>query len=100
MESRPGRFSPQGLIFEAFKSSPTDLASYREGLWIFQDEGAQLAADLLPLGPDLIVSEIGAGRGGKTTHLAEAMGNSGLLVAVDSHTAASRNCSSMCGAGV
>jgi 16S rRNA (cytosine967-C5)-methyltransferase len=85
VESRPGRFSPNGLIFEAFKSSPTDLPSYGEGLWIFQDEGAQLAADLLPLGPNLLVSEIGAGRGGKTTHLAEAMGNSGLLVAVDSH---------------
>jgi len=85
VESRPGRFSPVGLIFEAFKSSPTDLPSYREGLWIFQDEGAQLAASLLGLGPDLRVSEIGAGRGGKTTHLAEAMGNSGVLAAVDSH---------------
>ena len=85
VESRPGRFSPQGLIFETVKSSPTDLPSYSEGLWIFQDEGAQLATGLLPLGPDLLVAEIGAGRGGKTTHLAEAMGNSGLLVAVDSH---------------
>ncbi len=85
VEARPGRFSPAGLIFEALKSSPTDLPSYREGLWIFQDEGAQLAPFLLPLGPDLRLGEIGAGRGGKTTHLAEAMGNSGLLVAVDSH---------------
>ena len=67
------------------KFSPTDLPSYREGLWIFQDEGAQLASGLLPLGPDLYSIQIGAGRGGKTTHLAEAMGNSGLLVAVDSH---------------
>ena len=32
------------------------------------------------------MAEIGAGRGGKTTHLAEAMGDTGLLVAVDSHT--------------
>jgi 16S rRNA (cytosine967-C5)-methyltransferase len=85
VESRRTRFSPAGLIFESLKSSPADLPSYREGLWIFQDEGAQLAADLLPLGPDLLVSEIGAGRGGKTTHLAEAMGNSGLIAAVDSH---------------
>jgi 16S rRNA (cytosine967-C5)-methyltransferase len=85
VESRRTRFSPVGLIFESLKSSPTDLPSYREGLWIFQDEGAQLAPDLLPLGPDLSLAEIGAGRGGKTTHLAEAMGNSGLLVAVDSH---------------
>jgi 16S rRNA (cytosine967-C5)-methyltransferase len=85
VEARPGPFSPVGLIFDSLKSSPTDLPSYREGLWIFQDEGAQLAPALLPLGPDLRLVEIGAGRGGKTTHLAEAMGNSGLLVAVDSH---------------
>lgn len=85
VESRPCRFSPTGLIFEAVQTSPTDLPSYREGLWIFQDEGAQLATCLLPLGPDLRLVEIGAGRGGKTTHLAEAMGNAGLLVAVDSH---------------
>ena len=50
VESRPGRFSPQGLIFESLKSSPTDLPSYREGLWIFQDEGAQLAPICFPWG--------------------------------------------------
>ena len=51
VEARPGRFSPVGLIFEAVHTSPTALASYREGLWMFQDEGAQLAAGLLGLGP-------------------------------------------------
>jgi 16S rRNA (cytosine967-C5)-methyltransferase len=85
VEARPGRFSPMGLIFEAVHSSPADLASYREGLWTFQDEGAQLASALLPLRPGQRLAEIGAGRGGKTTHLAEAMGNIGLLVAVDSY---------------
>jgi 16S rRNA (cytosine967-C5)-methyltransferase len=85
VESRPARFSPVGLIFATVQTAPTDLASYREGLWTFQDEGAQLATALLPLGPGLRLAEIGAGRGGKTTHLAEAMGDSGLLVAVDSH---------------
>jgi 16S rRNA (cytosine967-C5)-methyltransferase len=85
VEARPGRFSPVGLIFEALKTAPMDLPSYREGLWIFQDEGAQLVSGLLPLGPGLRLAEIGAGRGGKTTHLAEAMANSGLLVAVDNH---------------
>ncbi len=88
VEARPCRFSPQGLVFESVHTAPADLPSYREGLWLFQDEGAQLAAALLalgPEGPDLRLAEIGAGRGGKTTHLAEAMGNTGLLVAVDSH---------------
>jgi 16S rRNA (cytosine967-C5)-methyltransferase len=85
VEARACRFSPVGLIFEAFDTSPTDLPSYAEGLWTFQDEGAQLAAALLPLGFNLRLAEVGAGRGGKTTHLAEAMANTGLLVAVDNH---------------
>ncbi len=85
VEARPCRFAPAGLIFETVKTAPTDLPSYREGLWLFQDEGAQLVSYLLPLGAGGRIGEIGAGRGGKTTHLAEAMGNAGLLAAVDSH---------------
>jgi 16S rRNA (cytosine967-C5)-methyltransferase len=85
VEARRGRFSPAGLIFETIYAAPTDLTSYREGLWLFQDEGAQLLAGLLDLRPGLRLTEVGAGRGGKTTHLAEAMANAGLLVAVDSH---------------
>ena len=85
VEARPCRYAAAGLVFETVHSSPTDLASYGEGLWIFQDEGDQLASGLLGPVPDQRLAEIGAGRGGKTTHLAEAMGNSGLLVAVDNH---------------
>jgi len=85
VEARLGRFSPAGLIFETVLASPTDLSSYRQGLWLFQDEGAQLTCGLLPLKPGLRLAEIGAGRGGKTTHLAEALGNSGLLLAIDNH---------------
>ena len=40
---------------------------------------------LLPAAPGRCLGEIGAGRGGKTTHLAEAMANSGWLAAVDNH---------------
>ncbi len=85
VEARRSQLSPVGLIFESIQASPTDLPSYREGLWLFQDEGAQLISGLLPLKPGLRLTEIGAGRGGKTTHLAEGMANSGLLLAVDSH---------------
>ena len=83
--ARRSRYSPVGLIFETIQAAPTDSASYQEGLWLFQDEGAQLISGLLPLQPGLRLTEIGAGRGGKTTHLTEAMANTGLLVAVDSH---------------
>jgi 16S rRNA (cytosine967-C5)-methyltransferase len=83
--ARLARFSPVGLVFEALKTSPPDLPSYRQGLWRFQDEAAQLVTYLLPVAPGLRLGEIGAGRGGKTTQLAEVMANSGLLAAIDNH---------------
>ncbi len=79
------RLSPVGLNLAALKGSPVDLPSYREGLWLFQDEAAQLVTGLLGAEPGRRVLEIGAGRGGKTTHLAEAMANQGLILTVDYH---------------
>jgi 16S rRNA (cytosine967-C5)-methyltransferase len=90
--ARPGRYGPAALIFEEVHTSPASLASYREGLWLFQDEGAQLISRLLPLAPGLRLAEVGAGRGGKTTHLAEAMANSGLIAALDTHGGRLREC--------
>ncbi len=78
-------FSPAGLRIISLETPPQNLPSYREGLWLFQDEAAQLAAYLLPVKPGQRVLEIGAGRGGKTTHLAERLQNQGLIVAVDYH---------------
>ncbi|MDI6854124.1 MAG: 16S rRNA (cytosine(967)-C(5))-methyltransferase RsmB [Deltaproteobacteria bacterium] len=79
------RFSPAGLQIISLESPPQSLPSYREGLWLFQDEAAQLAGYLLPLIPGQRVLEIGAGRGGKTTHLAERLQNQGYIVSVDYH---------------
>ncbi|MFA5111406.1 MAG: RsmB/NOP family class I SAM-dependent RNA methyltransferase, partial [Desulfobaccales bacterium] len=83
--ARAGRFSPAALILETWEAPPTSLASYQEGLWLFQDEAAQLVSYLLPIRPGARLAEIGAGRGGKTTQVAEAMADTGLLAAVDSH---------------
>ncbi len=84
-EAAACRFSPEGLILVGLEAAPMELPSYREGLWVFQDEGAQLVSRLLPLRPGDRVLEIGAGRGGKTGHLAALMGGRGLVVAVDHH---------------
>ncbi len=79
------RFSSVGLRLTAPGTSPLELPSYREGLWLFQDEGAQLVTYLAVAAPGLRMAEIGCGRGGKTTHLAEMMNNQGLLLALDYH---------------
>lgn len=81
----PCFFSPVGLRLTALEAAPLELPSYREGLWLFQDEGAQLVTVLSAAAPGQKIAEIGCGRGGKTTHLAEMMGNQGLLLAVDYH---------------
>ncbi len=85
VEAAPCRFSPVGLRLIELNTSPLELPSYREGLWLFQDEAAQLATFLLPLDEGGAWLELGAGRGGKTTHLAERIGKGGLLLAVDLH---------------
>jgi 16S rRNA (cytosine967-C5)-methyltransferase len=81
----PCSFSPVGLQLQGLEVPPADLPSYREGLWLFQDEAAQLVSCLLPLAPGLRLLETGSGRGGKTAHLAALLENRGLLLAVDNH---------------
>jgi 16S rRNA (cytosine967-C5)-methyltransferase len=83
--AEPCPFSPVGLRLTALETAPLDLPSYREGLWLFQDEGAHLVTYLSAATPGQRLAEIGCGRGGKTTHLAEMMGHQGLLVALDYH---------------
>jgi len=81
----PCSYSPVGLHLREFVQAPATLPSYREGLWLFQDEAAQLTTLLLPLAPGQRLLEIGAGRGGKTTHLAARLQDQGLILAVDNH---------------
>jgi len=81
----PCSYSPVSLLIEEFDRAPATLLSYREGLWLFQDEAAQITTCLLPLTPGQKILEIGAGRGGKTTHLGERLKNQGLILALDNH---------------
>ncbi len=85
VEAVPCRFSPVGLHLLRFEAPPLSLPSFRDGLWLFQDEGAQLVSALLPLLPGQRVAELGAGRGGKTTYLAERLGRDGQVLALDRH---------------
>jgi 16S rRNA (cytosine967-C5)-methyltransferase len=85
VEACPCRFSPVGLRLLSLETAPLMLPSYREGLWLFQDEAAQLVTFLLDARPGQKLLEIGAGRGGKSTHLAEILKNQGMLIAVDYH---------------
>ncbi len=78
----PCEHSPLGMRM----ASPVPLItlpSYREGLFTVQDEASQLVAQLLGAAAGENVLDICAAPGGKSTCLAELMGNRGEITACD-----------------
>ncbi|MEM9213771.1 MAG: 16S rRNA (cytosine(967)-C(5))-methyltransferase [Cyanobacteria bacterium P01_F01_bin.150] len=59
------------------------LPGFQDGLWTIQDASAQLVSYLLDPQPNEIVIDACAAPGGKTTHIAELMGDLGKVWACD-----------------
>ena len=76
--------APDGLHYSG-GGSPFELPEYREGRVSVQSESSQMGALALGVRPGMRVLDACAGRGGKTTYLAEQMGDCGEIVAVDRH---------------
>lgn len=76
---------PQGLRLEN-PGSVTDLPGYQQGWWMIQDSSAQLVTYLLDPQPGEMIIDACAAPGGKTTHIAELMGDSGQIIASDRAT--------------
>ena len=81
VETEPTRFASHGLTVLSGNPLLTTLAG--EGLFAVQDESSQLVAELTAPVPGERVLDACASPGGKTTAMAAAMGNSGLVVATD-----------------
>ncbi|MGE5586971.1 MAG: 16S rRNA (cytosine(967)-C(5))-methyltransferase RsmB [Clostridia bacterium] len=60
-------------------------SSYRDGEFFVQDQSSMLVSYVLDPAPGERVLDIAAAPGGKTTHMAERMGDRGEIVAVDLH---------------
>jgi 16S rRNA (cytosine967-C5)-methyltransferase len=78
---RPGLFAPEALIVE--EGQPLGGQAIHEGLCVVQDEASQLVSLLAGPDPGERVLDTCASPGGKTTALAAAMRDRGLLVACD-----------------
>jgi 16S rRNA (cytosine967-C5)-methyltransferase len=81
VETEGTRFAPHGLAVVSGNPLLTPLAA--EGLFTVQDESSQLVALLTGVAPGERVLDACASPGGKTTAMAAAMGNRGLIVATD-----------------
>jgi 16S rRNA (cytosine967-C5)-methyltransferase len=64
---------------------PRRLPGHETGELAVQEEGAQAIAELVAAKPGERIADVCAGRGGKTVALAETVGESGEVVAIDVH---------------
>lgn len=74
---------PQGLVLGGRSGDLRQLPGYAEGRWCVQDRSAQRIAPLLDPQPGERILDACAAPGGKSTHLAELMGDRGEVVALD-----------------
>nr|MCU0562053.1 16S rRNA (cytosine(967)-C(5))-methyltransferase RsmB [Desulfobacterales bacterium] len=77
--------APEAVIVRSLQTKLTELAAFRDGWFQVQDEAAQLVSILLAPRPGEAVLDLCAGRGGKTGHIAQLMGNRGTIVAADAN---------------
>ncbi|OPX34925.1 MAG: 16S rRNA (cytosine(967)-C(5))-methyltransferase [Desulfobacteraceae bacterium 4484_190.2] len=83
VECKPTLYSPDGIAVEGLKGPVDGLDTFKEGLFQVQSEPAQICARLLLPKPGERILDICAGLGGKSTHMAELMGDKGEIVALD-----------------
>jgi 16S rRNA (cytosine967-C5)-methyltransferase len=75
--------SPDGIFLEEAETPLRESGFFRTGSVQVQDEASQLISILTDPPPEGKVLDLCSGIGGKTTHLAEIMGDKGEVVAVD-----------------
>jgi 16S rRNA (cytosine967-C5)-methyltransferase len=83
IEAIPLPYVPQGLQFTGSVGAIDRLPGYHDGWWTVQDASAQLVTQLLDPQPGEVIIDACAAPGGKTTHIAESMGDTGRVIAVD-----------------
>jgi 16S rRNA (cytosine967-C5)-methyltransferase len=81
-----GALLPDALVVRG-GGDPGQMAAVVDGRATPQDQGSQAIARAVGAQPGDRVLEVGAAPGGKVTAIAEAMGDDGLVVAVDVHPA-------------
>lgn len=82
IEARPGIWSPLAVHVHG-AASPANLTEFQEGLCQVQGEASQLVGFLVDPKPGMRTLDMCAAPGGKTTHMAELMNDSGEVLAYD-----------------
>lgn len=80
----PSKRVPEGLCL-VDNLEVAKLEQFKMGLFTVQDESSMLVSHVLSPEPGQVVLDVCSGPGGKTSHLAQLMGNKGVILAFDVH---------------
>jgi 16S rRNA (cytosine967-C5)-methyltransferase len=83
IESRALIGLPQALRLQTAPGAIAQLPGFSEGWWIVQDSSAQLVSQILDPQPGETIIDACSAPGGKTTHIAQLMGDMGTVWAID-----------------
>lgn len=83
-EAEKSIYVTEGIIVKGL-ASPTNSKAFCNGLFQVQDESSMLVAKVLDPKPNELVIDVCSAPGGKTTHIAQLMGDKGKIVAFDIH---------------
>ncbi len=82
---RRGLFLAEAINLESLHESIEEMSLFQTGRIFIQDENAMLAAHLVRPEPGELILDLCAAPGGKSTHLAELMNDSGEIRSLDNH---------------
>ncbi|MCL6590865.1 MAG: 16S rRNA (cytosine(967)-C(5))-methyltransferase RsmB [Firmicutes bacterium] len=85
VEIRPGFFLKEAVTAVSAPGPVEELTEFQQGRVFVQDENAMLAAYLLNPLPGELVIDLCAAPGGKSTHMAELMGDQGEIFSIDNY---------------